>query len=75
MDSSDNHLRPAIMWMDVRASDQARRVEETGDKALKYNGYGAVSAEWGLPKAMWLKENEPDTYERRRRASPTAATG
>jgi FGGY-family pentulose kinase len=62
IDENDRHLRPAIMWMDVRASDQARRLQETGDTALKYNGYGAVSAEWGLPKALWLKENEPETY-------------
>ena len=62
VDSSGEHLRPAIMWMDVRASEQARRIQETGDPALKYNGFGPVSAEWGLPKVLWLKENEPDTW-------------
>lgn len=50
------------MWMDVRASEEARPIEESGDLALKYNGFGSVSAEWGLPKALWLKENEPETY-------------
>ncbi|MDQ6920396.1 MAG: FGGY family carbohydrate kinase, partial [Candidatus Dormibacteraeota bacterium] len=63
LDKQGQHMRPAIMWMDVRAADQARRIEETGDPALKYSGFGAVSAEWGLPKALWLKENEPDTYK------------
>src|SRR5215217_1751732 len=48
-DADGRHLRPAIMWMDVRAADQARRVQETGDPALKYNGFGAVSAEPGRP--------------------------
>ena len=62
MDDNDKHLRPAIMWMDVRASGQANKLQETHDPALKYCGYGAVSAEWGLPKALWLKEEEPDTY-------------
>jgi FGGY-family pentulose kinase len=62
VDQRDRHLRPAIMWMDVRASDQADRIGETGETALKYNGFGAVSAEWGLPKVLWLKENEPETY-------------
>jgi FGGY-family pentulose kinase len=61
-DDQDRPLRPAILWMDVRAADQAARVADTGHPALKYNGFGAVSAEWGLPKAMWLKENEPDTW-------------
>ncbi len=62
MDEQGRPLRPAIMWMDVRASDQADRVAGTKDPALKYNGSGPVSAEWGLPKAMWLKENEPETW-------------
>jgi hypothetical protein len=65
MDKKDRHMRPAIMWMDVRASDQARRVQETGDPALKYNGYGAVCAEWMPSKALWLKENEPETIQQR----------
>ncbi|MGI9047832.1 MAG: FGGY family carbohydrate kinase, partial [Rubrobacteraceae bacterium] len=67
MDEKDRHMRQAILWMDVRASDQARRIQETGDSALKYNGYGAVSAEWLPSKALWLKENEPDTYKNAKR--------
>jgi ribulokinase len=67
LDESDQVLRPAILWMDVRAADQARRIGETGDPALKYNGFGPVSAEWMPSKALWLKENEPDTYSDARR--------
>lgn len=67
MGSDDRHLRPAIMWMDVRASAQAERIAQTGHDALKYNGYGPVSAEWGLPKAMWLQSEEPDTFDAARR--------
>lgn len=62
MDVNGRHLRPALLWMDVRASDQARRLGETGDAALKYNGFGAVSAEWMPSKSLWLKENEPEVY-------------
>src|SRR5260370_17236903 len=50
------------MGMGVRAGDQARRGAETRDPALKYSGYTNVSAEWMPSKALWLKENEPDTY-------------
>ena len=66
MDENDRHLRPAIMWMDVRSSEQADRIAGTNNNALKYNGYGAVSAEWGLPKALWIKENEPEVYRQAR---------
>jgi FGGY-family pentulose kinase len=62
LDKYDRVLRPAIIWMDVRAADQARRVAKTGDAALKYNGFAKVSAEWMPCKALWLKENEPDIY-------------
>ena len=57
-------LRDAIMWMDVRASEQAKRIYESGHDALKYNGYGMVSAECLPAKALWLKENEPETYNK-----------
>ncbi|MFT0847153.1 FGGY family carbohydrate kinase [Actinomycetaceae bacterium L2_0104] len=64
LDADDNVLRPAIMWMDVRSVEQAERVTDTKHPALKYCGHGPVSAEWGLPKSLWLKEREPDIYER-----------
>jgi FGGY-family pentulose kinase len=66
LDANDRPVRPAIMWMDVRAADQAERIANTGDPALKYNGFGSVSAEWGLPKCLWLKEQEPETWREAR---------
>ncbi len=62
LDGSGRHLRPAIMWMDVRAADQARRIGESEHPARKYNGGGPVSAEWLPSKLLWMKEREPDTY-------------
>jgi FGGY-family pentulose kinase len=62
MDRADRVLRPAIMWMDVRAADQARRIAESNHPCRKYNGGGPVSAEWYPSKALWLKENEPENY-------------
>lgn len=55
-------LRPAIMWMDMRASSQAKRISASSHPMLKYNGYGPVSAEWLPSKVLWLKENEPELY-------------
>lgn len=55
-------LRPAIMWMDMRASEQAKRISDSGQAMLKYNGFGPVSAECLPAKTLWLKENEPDIY-------------
>ena len=58
-------LRPAMIWMDVRAAEQANEVAATGDAALRINsgGNGPVSAEWMIPKALWLKQNQAALYE------------
>ncbi|MEA5003390.1 MAG: FGGY-family carbohydrate kinase [Christensenella sp.] len=61
-DKQMNVLAPAIMWMDMRASAQAKKMTATGHDALKYNGYGNASAESMPAKALWLKENEPELY-------------
>jgi FGGY-family pentulose kinase len=66
LDDNFEPLHPAIIWMDVRAAAQARRIAETGHPALKYNGYGNVSAEWMPCKALWLKENEAEIYNQAR---------
>lgn len=62
LDEKMRPLRPAILWMDVRASKQAEFIANSGHSALKYNGFGPVSAEWMPCKALWVKENEPETY-------------
>lgn len=64
MDEQFTPLRPAIIWMDVRAAEQAQRIAASGHPMLKYNGFGNVSAEWMPCKMLWLKENEPETYAR-----------
>jgi ribosomal protein L32 len=58
-------LRPALLWMDMRSAPQAARVAATGDPALRINsnGKGPVSAEWMIPKALWIKENEPGVFD------------
>lgn len=69
LDENGDALRPAIMWMDVRAHEEAAAVLATGDAALSLNGagQGPVSAEWMIPKALWLKRNEPAIYDRAHR--------
>lgn len=68
MDRNLQPLRRAIIWMDVRAAAQARAIGESGHPALKYNGWGNVSAEWFPCKTLWIKQNEPETYRQTHRA-------
>ena len=66
LDADGKPLRPSIIWMDVRASDEAEAVLATGDDALLANGggRGPVSAEWMIPKALWIARNEPEVFEK-----------
>ncbi|MEM9012353.1 MAG: FGGY-family carbohydrate kinase [Pseudomonadota bacterium] len=66
LDAADAPVHPALIWMDVRAAEEAARVGATGDPALRVNGDGAspVSAEWMLPKALWLKTHRPEAWAR-----------
>ena len=66
LDDNARPLRPAMIWMDVRAAKEAQSVAATGDGTLRINGdgSGAVSAEWMIPKALWIKNHQPEIYQR-----------
>ena len=65
LDADGRPLRPAILWMDSRASAQAARTAGLADRhpVLAWSG-GSDASEWLLPKAVWLKEHEPATWAR-----------
>ena len=64
LDADNKPLRPALLWMDVRAHMEADAVAATGDAALRVNGdsQDPVSAEWMIPKALWIKRNQPELF-------------
>lgn len=53
--------RNVIVWMDQRATPQAKRINEEGHSVLDYVG-NRISPEMETPKLLWLKENLPETY-------------
>ena len=61
-------LAPCILYCDSRSAAQSRRIVEAarGDPALRVcsDGRGPVSAEWMLPKCLWVKEHRPDLWSR-----------
>lgn len=57
-------LRDCLLWMDVRSAKEAQEIKDTNDPALKFNGFGNVSAEWMPCKALWLKRHDTENYEK-----------
>ncbi len=53
--------RNVIVWMDHRATDQARRINAGAHDVLKYVG-GRISPEMETPKLLWLAEHLPATF-------------
>lgn len=68
LDKNYKVLRPSLLWMDARSAPQTNEIllKGIGDPALHVNcnGEGPLSAEWMIPKALWIKQNEPDIWNR-----------
>ncbi len=54
-------LRPALLWMDCRAAEEADRTAASRHPVMAYSG-GGDAAEWLVPKSMWLARHEPELY-------------
>jgi D-ribulokinase len=59
--TSGDERRNVIVWMDHRATAEARLVNDTHDDVLRYVG-GSISPEMEIPKLLWLKRHLPSTY-------------
>ena len=59
-------LRPAIIWLDGRAPQQAERIMRRflGPQVFALVAGTPLSGKDGLPKLLWLKEKEPQVYDR-----------
>jgi len=58
-------LRPAMIWMDRRAEEQASDVARRVDPAEFYRLSGAnLDSSHAVFKALWVRDNEPDVFER-----------
>ena len=63
LDKDGKSVRRPILWMDVRASEEAVAITELGKgcDALKFYRSG-VPAESLIPKCMWVKKHEPENW-------------
>ncbi len=58
--------RDAIVWLDNRAVKQAEKIKEKfGNKTVyEVTGQPEITATWPAAKLLWVKENEPEIFEK-----------
>ena len=74
MVACDEHgrpVRPAMIWMDRRADEQAHRFSEKVSPEDFYRLSGAnLDSSHALFKALWIRDEDPDAFARARRLMP-----
>jgi xylulokinase len=63
IDKDNNILRDTMFWMDTRSQPQSEWLKKNfSDQIIKTNSN--VDAIYTVPQVLWIKENQPDIYER-----------
>ena len=65
-DENGNPVRDAIVWLDNRAEEEARIIEEHfgRKKVYEVTGQPEITATWPASKLLWVKRNEPEVWEK-----------
>lgn len=64
LDAADEVIRPAILWNDVRTSEQCREIESrVGIDGLRRMVGNPALEGFTAPKLLWLAQHESESYE------------
>nr|MBA2345655.1 xylulokinase [Rubrobacter sp.] len=65
LDSSDEIIRPALLWNDQRTGEQCRKITDSvgEERLISISGNPAITG-FQAPKIIWLRDEEPDNYEK-----------
>ena len=74
VDKDRNAVRPCMIWMDRRATEQQKWVEENigKDKIYKITHNG-TDPYYGYLKILWMKQNEPENWAKTEQFLPPNA--
>lgn len=68
LDENDNVIRPCILWNDGRTKKECEYLNSViGSKRLSAYTANIAFAGFTAPKLLWLKENEPESFNRIKR--------
>lgn len=62
-------LRPAIVWLDIRAAEEAKYLEKmVGRRVIQqHTGQPGMDAICPAPKILWLRNHEPEVFRNTRK--------
>ena len=65
LDENDNVIRPAILWNDSRSSRETEYLNNViGKETLQQNTGNIAFSGFTAPKVLWLKNNEPENFQK-----------
>jgi len=65
VDKNFKIIRPAIPWLDKRATAECKWIEESiGSEAIAAITGNCIDTYWGFTKMEWLRFNEPKNWEK-----------
>lgn len=66
LNENGNVIRPAILWNDTRTTKQTKEIYNLcgGKEGVLKEVYNLALEGFTLPKILWLKENEPENYNK-----------
>jgi len=65
IDKNHEVLRPAILWCDVRTTEQCQYITETvGRELLVKSTCNPALEGFTAPKLIWVRDNEPQVYDK-----------
>jgi xylulokinase len=68
LDGEGAPVRPAIIWADTRSGAQQRELESALGREHAYRILGhRLNPTYSVEKVMWVRDNEPENWERVRR--------
>lgn len=71
VDKKFNPLRPCLIWMDRRAADEVKWIKENTDLDKVFETTGNyVDTYFGYPKILWIKDKEPQLWNRTHKLIP-----
>lgn len=65
LDEKMEPIRPCLIWMDRRASQECAWVRENiGEDKLKRITHNGIDPYYGYTKMLWIKNNEPENWKK-----------